>query len=541
MSAKFVFVTGGVLSSLGKGVAVSSIGSIIQSLGYTIKMKKMDPYLNVDPGTLNPYEHGEVFVTDDGAETDLDLGHYERFTGIRTNRNSNVTTGRIYESVIAKERAGEYLGKTVQVVPHVINEIKEFIKRESEDVDFILCEVGGTVGDIEVLPFLEAIRQIRNEYGPDNVASVHLTLVPYVRASSELKTKPTQNSVKELLSVGIQPDFLICRSEHNISQAMREKIALFCNVRPSKIIEAIDTDLIYEIPVLFNKQGLGEELASHFRLEKRESKLSSLSGFIDRYREVSSGPHITIGIVGKYVELKDAYKSIHEALVHAGVYNGVVCDINWINSEEATEADLIGLDGILVPGGFGARAIAGKLMAIRYAREHSVPFFGICLGMQLAVVEFARNVLGMADANSTEIDPATAHPVVSRIEEWKDRGGRVIAMDSNFGGTMRLGAYECFLAEGSLAKLVYDGANSVFERHRHRYEVNIEYRDVVEAAGMRFSGLSKDGLLAEIVEIPGHPWFLATQFHPEFASTPVKTSPIFNSFTKAIAIRKGVI
>lgn len=535
MVARFIFMTGGVLSSLGKGVAMSSIGSIIQSMGYTIKMKKMDPYLNVDPGTLNPYEHGEVFVTEDGAETDLDLGHYERFTGIRTTRDSNITTGRVYESIIHKERAGDYLGKTVQVVPHVINEIKEFIVKGSDAADFVLCEIGGTVGDIEVLPFLEALRQIKNEYGPERVASVHLTLVPYIKGSDELKTKPTQNSVKEMLSVGIQPDFVICRCERSIPEEQRHKIALFCNMKPSRIIEAIDTDLIYEIPILFNRQGLGKEISDYFKLDKCESKLSSLSGFVAKYRSVQSTRHVSVGVVGKYVALKDAYKSIHEALVHAGVQNNVVCDVKWINSEHVTEADLEGLNGILVPGGFGSRAVDGKLMAIKHARENKIPFFGICFGMQLAIIEFARNVLGITDADSTEINPNTTNPIISKIDEWKDADGRVMVMQQDLGGTMRLGNYECFLKPGSLAYITYDGAESVSERHRHRYEVNIEYKPRLEEAGLVFSGMSKDNLLSEIIELPDHPWFMATQFHPEFSSTPVKVNPIFKSYLKIIS------
>lgn len=535
MGARFIFMTGGVLSSLGKGVAMSSIGSIIQSMGYTIKMKKMDPYLNVDPGTLNPYEHGEVFVTEDGAETDLDLGHYERFTGIRTTKDSNITTGRVYESIIHKERAGEYLGKTVQVVPHVINEIKEFIVKGSDAADFVLCEIGGTVGDIEVLPFLEALRQIKNEYGSGRVASVHLTLVPYIKGSDELKTKPTQNSVKEMLSVGIQPDFVICRCERSIPEDQRHKIALFCNMKPSRIIEAIDTDLIYEIPILFNRQGLGKEISDYFKLDKCESKLSSLSGFVTKYRSVQSARHVSVGVVGKYVALKDAYKSIHEALVHAGVQNNVVCDVKWINSEHVTEADLEGLNGILVPGGFGSRAVDGKLMAIKHARENKIPFFGICFGMQLAIIEFARNVLGINDADSTEINPNTTNPIISKIDEWKDADGRVMVMQQDLGGTMRLGNYECFLKPGSLAYITYDGAESISERHRHRYEVNIAYKPRLEEAGLVFSGMSKDNLLSEIIELPDHPWFMATQFHPEFSSTPVKVNPIFKSYLKVIS------
>lgn len=534
MDTKFIFVTGGVLSSLGKGVAVSSIGSTIQSMGYSIKMKKMDPYLNVDPGTLNPYEHGEVFVTDDGAETDLDLGHYERFTGIKTTKSSNITAGRIYESIIRKERAGEYLGKTVQVVPHVINEIKEFIKAESGTTDFILCEIGGTVGDIEILPFLEAIRQIKNEYGIQRVANVHLTLIPYIKSAGELKTKPTQNSVKELLSVGIQPDFLVCRCEYHVPQEQREKIALFCNMKPSRIIEAIDTDLIYEIPVLFNKQNLSTQIAEHFGLEKKSAPLTSITNFVNQYRAVQSGPEVVIGVVGKYVSLKDAYKSINEALIHAGISNGVKVNLRWINSESVSEQDLQDLDGILVPGGFGARAVEGKILSIKYARENQIPFFGICFGMQLAVIEFARNVAGLKDANSTEIDANTKNPVIAKIEEWVDPTGQNIVMQQNLGGTMRLGAYECFLKDNSNASLAYNQAKSVLERHRHRYEVNIGYRDILEQAGLIFSGMSKDGLLTEVIEIPSHTWFIATQFHPEFNSTPVKTSPIFNSFVKAV-------
>lgn len=528
MSAKYIFVTGGVLSSLGKGVASSSIGSIIQAMGYKIMMKKMDPYLNVDPGTLNPYEHGEAFVTDDGIETDLDLGHYERFTGVKTSRDSNITTGRIYESIIKKERQGDYGGKTVQVVPHVINEIKDFIKKGNEDTDFILCEIGGTVGDIEVLPFLEAARQIKNEFGILNVAHIHLTLIPYIKASEELKTKPTQNSVKDLLGAGIQPDFLLCRTEKHLSEELKDKISLFCNVKPSRIIEAIDTKLIYEIPLLFEKQNISEEITKHFNLGKYiKPDLEKIDIFVKKYAQLDKSKPVKIGIIGKYVTLKDAYKSLNEALINSGIFNSVYVDLEWVDSENVSEKDLSKLNAIVVPGGFGTRGVSGKLLAIKYAREKNIPFLGICFGMQLAVIEFAKNVLKIQDADSTEISYDTKNPVVSLISDLKKIIGEeeVNYLNSN----MRLGAYNCYLLSDSKAAKIYN-ADSITERHRHKYEINILYKDELEKHGLKFSGFSKNMKLTEIVEIPDHRWFIAVQFHPEFNSTPIKPSPLFNSF-----------
>lgn len=528
MSAKYIFVTGGVLSSLGKGVASSSIGSIIQAMGYKIMMKKMDPYLNVDPGTLNPYEHGEAFVTDDGIETDLDLGHYERFTGVKTSRDSNITTGRIYESIIKKERQGDYGGKTVQVVPHVINEIKDFIKKGNENTDFIICEIGGTVGDIEVLPFLEAARQIKNEFGILNVAHIHLTLIPYIKTSEELKTKPTQNSVKDLLGSGIQPDFLLCRTEKHLSEELKEKISLFCNVKPSRIIEAIDTKLIYEIPLLFEKQNISGEITKHFNLGKYvKPDLQKIEIFVKKYSGLDKSKPVKIGIIGKYVTLKDAYKSLNEALVNSGISNSIYVNLEWVDSEKVSEKDLSELDGIVVPGGFGTRGVSGKLFAIQYAREKNIPFLGICFGMQLSVIEFARNVLKLHDADSTEIAPNTKNPVISLISDLK----KVIGEDEEnyLNSNMRLGAYDCYLLDNSMASKIY-ATDLITERHRHKYEINISYKDELEKHGLKFSGFSKNAKLTEIVEIPGHRWFIAVQFHPEFNSTPINPSPLFNSF-----------
>ena len=524
--AKYIFVTGGVVSSLGKGIAASSIGCLLESRGLRVNLQKFDPYLNVDPGTLSPFQHGEVFVTDDGAETDLDLGHYERFTHSRLTQSNNVTSGRIYEQIIQRERRGDYLGKTVQVIPHVTNEIKAAIKRISADVDVVIVEIGGTVGDIESLPFLEAIRQLRHELGRDNTVFVHVTLVPWIAAAQELKTKPTQHSVKELRAIGIQPDMLLCRSERALPSDMKEKIALFCDVDVEAVITATDVNSVYEVPLVFAEQGVDEILLRLLRMEAKERDLSRWTGMLERMHNPED--QVDIGLVGKYVEYEDSYKSLKEALLHGALAHRLKVNIHWIESENMSwpdcARDLQKFDGILVPGGFGRRGVEGMITAIRYAREHKVPYFGICLGMQTMVIEFARNVCGLATANSTEFDPATPDRVIYKLRELK-------GVDE-LGGTMRLGAYLCQLAPGSFAERAY-GAPEISERHRHRYEFNREYEQILTKHGLRIAGQTPDGVYVEICEIADHPWFLGCQFHPEFKSKPLEPHPLFAAFVQA--------
>ncbi|MDA8231742.1 MAG: CTP synthase [Magnetospirillum sp.] len=536
---RFIFITGGVVSSLGKGLASAALGACLQARGFKVRLRKLDPYLNVDPGTMSPYQHGEVFVTDDGAETDLDLGHYERFTGVASRRGDNVTTGRIYSNVIAKERRGDYLGATVQVIPHVTDAIKEFIRSDLADEDFCLCEIGGTVGDIESLPFLEAIRQLGNELGRDRAMFVHLTLLPYIPSAGELKTKPTQHSVKELLSVGIQPDLLMCRSERPIPDGERRKIALFCNVGYEAVIPALDVDTIYQVPVSYHEQGLDEQVCRHFRLDAPQPDLTRWHGIVERIRHPEG--EVTIAVVGKYTSLLDSYKSLAEALTHGGIANNVRVRLSWIDSTIFEREDAVHhlepCHGILVPGGFGERGASGKIEAVRFARERGVPYFGICFGMQMAVIEAARNLVGLKGASSTEFGPCE-HPVVGLMTEWakgdmleRRRAG------GDLGGTMRLGAYECHLRAGSHARDIY-GTGVISERHRHRYEVNLDYKAALEEKGLKFSGMSPDGILPEIVEIPGHPWFVGVQFHPELKSKPFDPHPLFTSFIAA-AVRQS--
>jgi CTP synthase len=536
---RFIFITGGVVSSLGKGLASAALGACLQARGFKVRLRKLDPYLNVDPGTMSPYQHGEVYVTDDGAETDLDLGHYERFTGVSSRKSDNVTTGRIYSTVISKERRGEYLGATIQVIPHVTDAIQEFIKSDITDEDFCLCEIGGTVGDIESLPFLEAIRQLGNELGRNRTMFVHLTLLPYIPSAGELKTKPTQHSVKELLSVGIQPDLLMCRSDRPIPEGERRKIASFCNVSYDAVIPALDVDTIYQVPISYHEQGLDEQVCRHFGITADKLDLSRWTNIVERIRQPEG--EVTIAVVGKYTSLLDSYKSLAEALIHGGIANNVKVRLNWIDSEIFEREDAVlhlePCDGILVPGGFGERGADGKIEAVRFARERNVPYFGICFGMQMAVIEAARNLVGLAGASSTEFGPCD-HPVVGLMTEWQ-RGNlrEQRAADSDLGGTMRLGAYECMLRPESRVREIY-GAETIFERHRHRYEVNLEYRGALEKAGLVFSGLSPDGVLPEIVEIPGHPWFVGVQFHPELKSKPFDPHPLFTSFIAA-ALRQS--
>jgi len=531
---KYIFVTGGVVSSLGKGLAASSIGCLLEARGLRVTFIKLDPYINVDPGTMSPFQHGEVFVTDDGAETDLDLGHYERFTHAHLSQANNWTTGRIYLSVIEKERRGDYLGKTIQVIPHITNEIKEAVRAVSatNNVDVIIVEIGGTVGDIESLPFLEAIRQMGNEEGTSNALFIHVTLVPYIAAAGELKTKPTQHSVRDLREIGIAPDVLLCRSEKPLARELRLKIAGFCNVKESAVISAYDVDTIYEVPLAFYEQGLDELIVTQLGLGERaaQSDLSNWRQLVSTIREPSGGT-ASIAIVGKYVELEDSYKSLREALTHGGVANNVRVDVRWIESEDLMDDDyesrLRDFDAILVPGGFGKRGTAGMIRAISYARRSKTPYFGICLGMQTACLEFARNVCGIKDADSTEFDPETLHPVIFKLRDLVDV--------EELGGTMRLGAWPCKLAEGSLAREVYGGAREISERHRHRYEFNPDYRDRLEQAGLVFSGISPDERFVEMVELPRdtHPWFLSCQFHPEYKSKPLIAHPMFASFVRA--------
>ena len=536
---KYIFITGGVVSSLGKGVASASIGRLLEARGLKITMQKLDPYINVDPGTMNPYQHGEVYVTDDGSETDLDLGHYERFTSIITGRDNNLTTGRIYDSVIRKEREGAYLGSTVQVVPHITDEIKEGIRRVSrgKNVDLVICEVGGTVGDIESLPFLEAIRQLRLEVGRGNAINIHLTLIPYLRAAGELKTKPTQHSVWKLREIGLQPEILLCRTEKPLSRKVREKIALFCNVDVDAVIQARDVRDIYEIPLVFHDQGLDDLIIKFLDLKvERGHDLKDWEERVVRPSLQPSNGTVKIAVVGKYIELQDAYKSIYEAIRHGGIANDCAVEIKRLESERLEKKDLDsffkGVDGILVPGGFGNRGIEGKIKAAQYAREKGIPYFGICLGMQCAVIEFARDALGLKGANSTEFDPATAHPVISMLAE--QRKVKV------FGGTMRLGAQPCQLRKGTLARQIYRDSR-VFERRRHRYEFNAAYRDGFAKAGMVISGYLPGKRLAEIMEVTGHPFFLGCQFHPELKSKPDRCHPLFRGFVKAVLQRRQQI
>lgn len=538
---RFVFITGGVVSSLGKGIASAALGALLQARGYRVRLRKLDPYLNVDPGTMSPYQHGEVFVTDDGAETDLDLGHYERFTGVHATRADNATTGRIYAEVIAKERRGDYLGATVQVIPHITDAIKDAITRDTDDVDFALIEIGGTVGDIESLPFLEAIRQLGNELGPERAMFVHLTLVPYIPSAGELKTKPTQHSVKELQNAGIQPDMLLCRCDRQIPEAERRKIASFCNVRPQAVIAALDVDTIYAVPISYHAEGMDREVLRHFGLPfEQEPDLSAWQRIVDTVR----GPEgeVRIAVVGKYTNLLDAYKSLIEALTHGGVANRVRVHLDWVDAEvferPGTVERLEGVHGILVPGGFGERGTEGKIAAVRFARERRVPFFGICFGMQMAVIECARNMAGLPDASSTEFGPCE-EPVVGLLTEWA-RGDQIErrAEGGDLGGTMRVGAYPARLAADSLVSAVYGGETRITERHRHRYEVNVNYRERLEATGLRFSGMSPDGVLPEIVELPGHPWFIGVQYHPELRSKPQDPHPLFRGFIAA-AVRQA--
>jgi CTP synthase len=538
---RFVFITGGVVSSLGKGIASAALGALLQARGYTVRLRKLDPYLNVDPGTMSPYQHGEVFVTDDGAETDLDLGHYERFTGVAASKLDNATTGKIYSEVIAKERRGDYLGATVQVIPHITDAIKDVVMRDTAGLDFVLVEIGGTVGDIEGLPFLEAIRQLGNELTPARTMFVHLTLVPYIPSAGELKTKPTQHSVKELLNVGIQPQMLICRCDRPIPDNERRKIASFCNVRAEAVIPALDVGTIYAVPISYHEAGMDREVLRHFSLPfEAEPDLSRWSRILDVVRAPEGD--VRIAVVGKYTNLLDSYKSLAEALAHGGIANKVKVHLDWVDSEVFEQPNAVqqleGVNGILVPGGFGERGTVGKIEAVRFARERAVPFFGICFGMQMAVIEAARNLAGLAAASSTEFGPCDI-PVVGLLTEWA-RGNDIERRRAggDLGGTMRLGAFDADLADGSLVQEIYGGAGGISERHRHRYEVNIHYRDQLEATGLRFSGMSPDGVLPEIIEYPNHPWFIGVQFHPELKSKPFAPHPLFAGFIKA-ALRQS--
>ncbi|TVR78408.1 MAG: CTP synthase [Rhodospirillales bacterium] len=539
---RFIFITGGVVSSLGKGLASAALGALLQARGFKVRLRKLDPYINVDPGTMSPYQHGEVYVTDDGAETDLDLGHYERFTGVPAKRSDNATTGRIYSEVIARERHGDYLGATIQVIPHITDAIKAFITDDLADEDFVLCEIGGTVGDIEGLPFLEAIRQMGNEVGRDRVMYVHLTLVPYLPSSGELKTKPTQHSVKELLNVGIQPDVLLCRADRPIPEAERRKIALFCNVRDEAVIPALDVASIYAVPITYHEQGLDDVVCRHFGVAAAAPDLACWENIVARLTRPEG--EVTVAVVGKYTGLLDAYKSLMEALIHGGIANNVRVAIDWIDSEVFDDGQaaqrLEGVHGILVPGGFGERGSQGKVEAARFARERRVPYFGICFGMQMAVVEAARNLAGIPGAGSTEFGPCPA-PVVGLMTEWL-RGNQLEhrQADGDLGGTMRLGAYDCVIRRNSRAFDIY-GTDRISERHRHRYEVNNNYIGVLERHGLYFSGMSPDGLLPEMVEIPEHPWFVGVQFHPELKSKPFDPHPLFTAFIRAAVAQSRLV
>jgi CTP synthase len=531
---RFIFITGGVVSSLGKGLTTAALGALLQARGYRVRLRKLDPYINVDPGTMSPYQHGEVFVTDDGAETDLDLGHYERFTGVPARKSDSVTTGRIYSDVIGRERRGDYLGATIQVIPHITDAIKECIEADLDEEDFVLCEIGGTVGDIESLPFLEAIRQMGNELGPERVMFLHITLVPFIAAAGELKTKPTQHSVKELLSLGIQPDVLICRVDRPLPEAERRKIAQFCNVRLEAVIPAVDVNTIYAVPIRYFDQGLDAEVCRHFRMNAPVPDLGRWQEIVSRVTKPEG--EVTVAVVGKYTGLLDAYKSLAEALTHGGVANNVRVHIEWIDSEAfdngGASERLGGVHAILIPGGFGERGAEGKIAAARFAREARVPYFGICFGMQMAVVEAARNLAGIPGAGSTEFGPCPA-PVIGLMTEWM-RGSALEKRraDGDLGGTMRLGAYECVLRRDSKVRTIF-AADTISERHRHRFEVNNNYIGTLERCGLLFSGMSPDGLLPEIVEIPAHPWFVGVQFHPELKSRPFRPHPLFASFIEA--------
>jgi len=534
--ARFIFITGGVVSSLGKGLMAASLAALLQARGYKVRIRKFDPYLNVDPGTMSPYQHGEVYVTDDGAETDLDLGHYERFTGVSARQSDNITSGRIYRDIISKERRGDYLGATVQVVPHVTDAIKEFAEADIADLDFILCEIGGTVGDIESLPFVEAIRQLRNDLGREQTCSVHVTLVPYIAAAGELKTKPTQHSVRELTGLGVQPDILLCRSEKPLPDGERNKIAQFCNVRKEAVIPAQDASSIYAVPLQYHAEGLDAQVLQHFGLDAPSPDLARWDDIIDRYHNPEG--EVTIAVVGKYVGLPDAYKSLNEALVHGGMANRVKVNIRWIDAEifEKEDAEIAALlepmHGILVPGGFGERGTEGKIASVRFARERQIPFFGICLGMQVSCIEAVRHAAGISTASSTEFG-ATSEPVVGIITEWMGAEGlEKRAEGGDLGGTMRVGAYDARLKPDSRIASLY-GAEVISERHRHRYEVNVTYREAMEGSGLVFSGMSPDGLLPEIVERPDHPWFIGVQFHPELKSKPFDPHPLFAGFIEA--------
>jgi CTP synthase len=540
--ARFIFITGGVVSSLGKGLASAALGALLQARGYSVRLRKLDPYLNVDPGTMSPYQHGEVFVTDDGAETDLDLGHYERFTGRPATRKDNITTGRIYQDILAKERRGDYLGATIQVIPHVTNAIKDFVLDGSDDFDFVLVEIGGTVGDIEGLPFFEAIRQLGNELPRHSAVYIHLTLLPFIPSAGELKTKPTQHSVKELRSIGIQPDILLCRTDRPIPREERRKLALFCNVRETAVIEARDVDNIYAVPEAYHAAGLDGEVLDAFGITSPDPDLSRWRLINERIRNPEGA--VTIAVVGKYTGLKDAYKSLIEALSHGGIANKVKVDVDWIESEVFEREDptpfLEHVNGILVPGGFGQRGAEGKIRAAQFARERKVPYFGICFGMQMAVIEATRNLVGIADANSTEFGP-TSQPVVGLMTEWlKGNELEKRASSGDLGGTMRLGAYPALLDRGSRVAEIYH-ATEVSERHRHRYEVNTAYKGRLEQHGMRFSGMSPDGLLPEIIEYADHPWFIGVQFHPELKSRPFEPHPLFASFIEAAVVQSRLV
>lgn len=538
---KYIFITGGVVSSLGKGLASSSIGALLELRGLKVNFLKFDPYINVDPGTMNPFQHGEVYVTEDGAEADLDLGHYERYTNVKTSKKNNFTTGQIYDSVISKERKGEYLGSTVQVIPHITDEIKSKIFDLAQDVDIVIIEVGGTVGDIESLPFLEAIRQVRGDVGRENSLYIHLTLVPFIATAGELKTKPTQHSVKELREIGIQPDILLCRTDRFLSPDIKSKIALFCNVDKDAVITAKNVETIYEVPIVFHQEGLDEKIVEKLNIWTGRPNLKGWERVVKKVKHPYG--ETTIAVVGKYVSLVESYKSLTEALIHGGIANGAKVNLKYVDSEqidkEGAEHSLQGVNGILVPGGFGTRGIEGKIKAIQFAREKRIPFFGICLGMQCAVIEIARHCAGLKKANSSEFDLHTPHPVIYLLEEWVDREQIVQKRntDSAKGGTMRLGLYPCRLEKGSLALEAY-GKKLIYERHRHRYEFNNTYLDLLRKAGLVFSGVSPDKVLMEIIELKGHPWFLGCQFHPEFRSKPMDPHPLFREFIKA-SLRKG--
>ncbi len=543
--AKFIFITGGVVSALGKGIASASIGALLEGRGFKVTLQKLDPYINVDPGTLSPFQHGEVFVTDDGAETDLDLGHYERFTSFTALQKNNFTTGRIYYNVLNKERRGDYLGDTVQVIPHITDEIKGMIKSVADGYDVVLVEIGGTIGDIESLPFLEAIRQMRYDMGAENVIYAHLTLVPFIHASGELKTKPTQHSVRELRAIGIQPDILLCRTEVPFGDDTKKKIALHCNVETDSVIMAPDVETIYEVPLVYQQEGLDDQIIKKLRMETRKLVMDDWRELVDRLKNPQDA--VRIALVGKYIGLKDSYKSLYEALVHGGIANHAGVDVQWVDAEEiekkGPEQFLMEVDGVLVPGGFGNRGSEGKISAIKYAREKKIPFFGICLGMQLAVVEFMRNVCGMNGANSTEFNTDTDYPVIYLMGRWYDFRRGVVqerSAGSDKGGTMRLGAYPCNLVPNSIALEMY-GEDRIFERHRHRFEFNNKFREILTINGLSISGLSPDGELVEIVEVLDHPWFLGCQFHPEFKSRPRNPHPLFKGFIKAALRSKNAL